>query len=288
MVAESDSQSFCLSCRLSEIIPDLSKPGNVDRWNETEVAKRRLIYSLFWLGLPLVDKNTDPVNGLSFRLAEDNESYFEFVANPLETGPVMTGHLNGTISLNIKEADPVFREEIRTHMQERYRTLLGHLRHESGHYYWDRLIRNSNLTMEFRSLFGDEQRDYQSSLQHYYSHGPVEGWQSSWISAYASSHPWEDWAECWAHYLHIIDTLETAYDFGGEVYTSDFVIKGQQFSKHYLSAINVNQLLNEWSKLSVMINEMNRSLGLADAYPFCMSGILIDKMAFIHKVITAR
>ena len=285
MVAESDSHTFCLSCRLSEIIPNLSKPGNIERWNEIELAKRRLIYSLFWLGLPLIDKNIDPVNGLSFQLTEDNEHYSEFATNPWEAGPVMTGHIDGTISLNIAEADPVFREKIRTRLQERYRTLLGHLRHESGHYYWDRLVKNSNLLQEFRTLFGDEQGDYQSSLQDYYNRGPIDNWQSNWVSAYASSHPWEDWAECWAHYLHIVDTLETAYDFGGTVYTSNFVIQGQQFSKQYLSSVSINQLLDEWSKLSVMLNEMNRSLGLADAYPFYMSGILIDKMAFIHKVI---
>ena len=285
MVAESDTQAFCLSCRLSDIIPDLSKPGNSERWNQIELAKRRLIYSLFSLGLPVIDKKTDPLNGLSFELTEDSEHFSEFATNPYDAGPVMTGHIGGTISLNIKEADPVFREKVRTHMQERYRTLLGHFRHESGHYYWDRLIKDSLLLDEFRQLFGDEQHDYQSSLQDYYNNGPVDNWQSSWISAYASAHPWEDWAECWAHYLHIIDTMETAYDFGGEVYTSSFVIQGQQFNKQYLSTISITQLLDEWSSLSVMLNEMNRSLGLSDAYPFYMSGILIDKMAFIHKTI---
>ncbi len=285
MVAETDSSSFCLSCRLSEIIPDLGKPGNIDRWNQIEQAKRRLIYSLYRLGLPLIDKQTDPINGLSFELTEDNERCSEFAINPSGAGPVMTGHIGGTISLNIKEADPVFREKVRTHMQERYRTLLGHFRHESGHYYWDRLVRNSYLLNEFRKLFGDEQRDYQASLKDYYNSGPVDNWQSSWISAYASSHPWEDWAECWAHYLHMVDTMETAYEFGGEVYTSGFVVKGQQFDREYLSTINIHQLMEEWRRLSVMLNEMNRSLGLDDAYPFFMSGILMDKIAFIHRVV---
>lgn len=172
-------------------------------------------------------------------------------------------------------------------MQERYRTLLGHFRHESGHYYWDRLVKNSYLLDEFRLLFGDEQRDYQSSLQYYYNNGPVDNWQSGWVSAYASAHPWEDWAECWAHYLHIVDTMETAYDFGGDVYTSGFAVKGQQFSKQYLSTINIHLLIDEWCSLSVMLNEMNRSLGLDDAYPFSMSGPLMDKLAFIHKVVVS-
>jgi len=286
MVPETDKNHFCLSCRLSEIIPDLTKPENFDRWRRVESAKRRLIYSLFWLDLPLFDKSGDPQNGLSFQLAEDNEHYSEFVTIPSDSGQIKTGHINGTITINIAEADAVFREEIRVRMQERYRTLLGHLRHESGHYYWDLLISKTDyLLEEFRNLFGNEQSDYQAALHQHYINGPVANWQSGWVSAYASAHPWEDWAECWAHYLHMIDTLETAYDFGGEMYTSDYVIHGQQFSKAYLLSVSFDQLMDEWIKLSIMLNEMNRSLGLDDAYPFYMSDLLKEKMAFVHKVI---
>lgn len=288
MIPESETQVYCLSCRLSEIIPDLSKPENVDRWNRIERAKRRLIYSLFWLGLPLVDKTSDPENGLLFQLMEDEEHYSEFAAVPTITSKVVTGHQNGTITLNIEEADSVLREEIKTRMQERYRTLLGHLRHESGHYYWDILVKNSGLINEFRELFGDEREDYSAALQRYYNEGPKVNWQSQWVSAYASSHPWEDWAECWAHYLHMTDTMETAYDFSGEVYLPETKITGQQFSKQFLKTMSINQLVDEWFNLSIFINEMTRSLGLPDAYPFLLSDVLINKMDFIHKVIVSE
>jgi hypothetical protein len=287
MIADSDPGNFCVSCQLSEIIPNLSKPENVERWKQIERAKRRLIYSLLWLGLPIIDKKTDPENGLSFRLMEDHEHYSEFAINPSEKKRVITGHVAGTITLNIEEADSSFREDIRNRLQESYRTILGHLRHESGHYYWDRLVKHSTYLNEFRDLFGDEQENYQEALNNYYQRGPKKDWQISYISAYACSHPWEDWAECWAHYLHMIDTMETANDFGDDIYTSDVVAPGQQFSKQYLSSISINQLIDEWSRLSVMLNEMNRSLGQADAYPFNLTNVLRNKIGFIHKVITS-
>lgn len=287
MVAERDSSPFCISCRLSEIIPDLSNPENVKRWQRIERAKRRLLYSLYWLGLPVIDKSVDEENGLSFRLMEDRVHYSEFVNILPERDHIMTGHMGGVITLNIEEADPVMREEMRARMQERYRTLLGHLRHESGHYYWDRLLRNSLDLNEFRTLFGDERVDYESALQVYYNNGPVANWQASWVSAYASAHPWEDWAECWAHYLHMIDTLETASDFGFDVTGTSSASVGQRFDKTYLASFSVDQLVKEWGKLSVALNEMNRSMGLADAYPFVLSDMVINKLSFVHRIITS-
>lgn len=286
MIPVSDPGNFCPSCRLSEIIPNLGKQENIERWKRIERAKRRLVYSLFWLELPIEDKKTDPVNGLSFHLMEDHEHYSEFAISPSDKHQVITGHVAGTITLNIAEADSSFREDIRNRLQESYRTILGHLRHESGHYYWDRLVNNSIYLEGFRELFGNEQEDYQKALANYYQNGPVKDWYTHYVSAYACSHPWEDWAECWAHYLHMIDAMETAYNFGDEIYTSDVVVPGQQFSKEYLSSININDIIDEWAKLSVMLNEMNRSLGQADAYPFNVTDVLRNKIAFIHKVIT--
>lgn len=286
MIADDDANKFCLSCRMSEVIPNLRKSENIERWNKIERAKRRLVYSLIRLELPFKDKQTDPLNGLSFRLMEDNKHYSEFASGPVESLHIVTGHRNSTITLNIAEADTVFREKVRTRMQERYRTILGHLRHESGHFFWEKLVRNTNFYQEFQRLFGDEKLDYQTALARYYKHGPVDDWQLYCVSAYASSHPWEDFAECWAHYLHIIDTLETTYDFGGEIYTSEYLVIGQRFDKKYLSTVMINQLLDEWSTLAILLNEMNRSLGLADAYPFLMTDLIIGKMAFIHKIVT--
>ena len=286
MVAETDTNSFCVSCRLSEIIPDLSNPENVKRWHRIERAKRRLLYSLFSLGLPVIDKAVDAERGLSFRLMEDRTHFSEFVNILPERDRVMTGHFDGVITLNIEEADPVLREEMRARMQERYRTLLGHLRHESGHYYWDRLLSDSPAIAEFRSLFGDERADYETTLKNYYNNGPVNDWQTNWISAYASAHPWEDWAECWAHYLHMVDTLETAYDFGFDVNGASNATYGQRFDRSYLASISINNLVDEWINLYVALNEMNRSMGLADAYPFVLSPTIVNKLSFIHKIIT--
>ena len=128
--------------------------------------------------------------------------------------PVKTGHENGVITVNIAEADEDEREHRRLAMHEPYRTLVGHLRHESGHFYWDRLIANSPNLIQFRELFGDETLDYEVALEAHYKQGPPAEWSERNVTAYASSHPWEDWAETWAHYLHIMDTLETAASFG--------------------------------------------------------------------------
>lgn len=282
MVPEADDHKLCFSCRLSEIIPDLSKAKNIELWARVERAKRRLLYSLMWLELPIVGRDADPEHGLAFHLMED-QGYSEFVqVMPMEE-QVITGHKSGVITLNIAEADPVSREQSRARMQEAYRTLLGHFRHEAGHFYWDRLLRQSSRLDDFRGLFGDERSDYDSRLQAYYAQGPAPGWQARWVSAYASAHPWEDWAETWAHYLHMIDTLETACDYSFDVCdTGARVASHPQFSAAYLSTISIYDLINEWSHLSVALNDMNRSMGLADAYPFVLTDIIIDKLAFIH------
>lgn len=290
MVPEADSNAFCFSCRLSEIIPDLSNPHNIDLWGRIESAKRRLIYSLLWLELPIVNRQQDPQQGLAFHLLEDaDQGFSEFAkAMPMHDS-VVTGHQNGIITLNIAEADPSAREQNRTEMQEAYRTLLGHFRHESGHYYWDVLVRNSPRLEAFRQTFGNERIGYAAVLQGYYENGPVANWQENWISAYASSHSWEDWAETWAHYLHMIDTLETANDYDLNLgQDNDTAPKRPQFSAEYLSTISINDLVSEWSNLSVVLNDLNRSMGMADAYPFVLSQTIIDKLAFVHQVVTQR
>ncbi len=103
---------------------------------------------------------------------------------------------------------------MRVQMHEPYRTLLGHFRHEVGHYYWDRLIAETRWQEGYRNLFGDERASYADALDHHYKNGAPDNWQESSVSAYATMHPWEDWAETWAHYLHMMDAVDTALGFG--------------------------------------------------------------------------
>ena len=206
MVAEEDPNPYCAACRLNQVIPNLDKPGNRERWLRVEKRKRRLIYDLRRHRLPLVGRDLEPQTGLAFAFMEDDpsesdDSGLEFQDHH-EGMQIMTGHANGLITINIAEADDVQRERMRVAMNEAQRTLLGHFRHESGHYYWDRLVRNGPLLGRVRELFGDERENYQDALGRYYNEGAEPGWQDNFVSAYASSHPWEDWAECWAHLRH--------------------------------------------------------------------------------------
>ena len=174
-------------------------------WRKLEAAKHRLFYTLLRLNLPIETRNENP-EGLAFDFLADQ---------PAQSGPkVMTGHDNGLITIALAEADDAERERRRTAMGEPYRTLLGHFRHEVGHYYWDRLVRDEGRLDPCRAVFGDDSQDYEQALQRHYAEGAPANWQENFVSAYATTHPWEDFAETWAHYLHIVDTLEMAGAFG--------------------------------------------------------------------------
>ena len=207
LVNTDQAEAFCAACRHNRTIPDLTNPENLLHWRKIEFAKHRLFYTLLRLRLPLATRLEDP-NGLGF----------DFLSNPIGAAAahsrVMTGHASGLITLNVAEADDPERERQRKSMGEPYRTLLGHFRHEIAHYYWDRLVAESPRIDEFRRLFGDEREDYEASLQRHYTNGPAPDWPERFVTSYASSHPWEDFAETWAHYFHMIDTLETAFAFG--------------------------------------------------------------------------
>ena len=271
---------FCLSCRLNVMIPDLSINHNKILWSLTEAAKRRLIYSLLEIRLPLENREDNPRLGLGFR----------FLANTLNrdgsSTPVMTGHEDGIITLNIAEADDVYREKTRLAMNEPYRTLLGHFRHEIGHYYWDRVVRDTNYIFGFRDLFGDERADYNQALKAYYATGAPPDWQNRYISVYATAHPWEDWAETWAHYLHIHDTLEVASDFGLISRRLQQNIKTDSQGAWMLPKPQTfNEVIEAWSQLSVALNSINRSMGLSDIYPFVLSKPVVEKLRFIAEVV---
>jgi hypothetical protein len=277
---EDSTESFCQSCRLNQVIPDLSSGRNLGLWALMESAKRRLIYSLITLGLPLKSKIQDPQNGLAFCFLSDT-------VNPDgSANRILTGHDNGTITLNIAEADDGFREQTRLSMKEPYRTLLGHFRHEIGHYYWDRLVPGSEFIDRFRELFGDERQDYDQALQTYYANSAPANWQDHHISAYSTAHPWEDWAESWAHLMHIRDTLEVADDFG---------LKGKRIYRNLEGTQNqptttsepdeFERMIQEWLELIVVLNSINRSMGHPDLYPFVLSVPVIEKLRFISETI---
>jgi hypothetical protein len=278
--ADNTTESFCVSCRLDTVIPDKSVPQNVVLWALTEAAKRRLVYSSLRLKLPLASKTDDPERGLGFRFMADTTKPDGTIEH------VITEHNNGLITLNLAEADDAAREKIRLGMKEVYRTLLGHFRHETGHYYWDRLVLNSKFLEPFRQLFGDERQSYEDNMKKYYANGAPANWAENYISAYSTMHPWEDWAESWAHFLHIQDTLEVAVDFGlvGKRIKIDPKgdAEGRQAS---LTAKPFDQVMEAWAELTIALNSINRSMGLRDLYPFILSQPVVDKLHFISDVI---
>lgn len=275
--------ALCLCCRLTRTLPSLNDPEHAAWWGRIELAKRRMVSSLLALRLPVVPRSEDPQRGLAFDI---------LVSLP-GAPPVVTGHVHGVITLDACEADDATREHRRTSLREPYRTLLGHLRHESGHYFWERLVDGTAWLAPFRAVFGDERADYAQALQDHYNQGPPADWSSRHVTSYASCHPWEDWAETWAHYLHMRDTLGTARGFGirgdrvelaCEPFAPDVLHEGGSATA---DATDQQFLLwlNQWLHLTVALNEISRSMGVADFYPFVLSRPAVRKLHLVHRVI---
>ena len=276
LVAVEEDSELCRWCRFTEVIPDLSVPGNRELWRKLNAAQRRLLYGLTMLDLNPVSKFDDPGRGLTFRF---------LATTPQEN--VLTGHENGVITLNIAEADDAERERRRTQMGEGYRTLLGHFRHEVGHYYWDRLIEDTGRQEECRATFGDERADYQQALQNHYSRGAPADWSMHFVSEYASTHPWEDWAETWAHYLHMTAVLESARSCGLTLRPRHPKQPGVEAEDLPLSQGDGDfpSLIEAWKPVTIALNSLNRSIGQPDAYPFALEDVVIGKLKFIHDTI---
>jgi hypothetical protein len=281
LVDASDSNPLCIACRLNRTIPNLDDPDNARYWAAIEVAKRRLLAELLALGLPVRSRvDEDPERGLMF----------DFLRSPPEGPRVMTGHAEGLITLDVEEADDVRREKIRHDLHEPYRTLLGHFRHEIGHYYWDRLVRDTKWLAPFRELFGDERASYAEAVKRNYEQGPPGDWADSYISSYAATHPWEDWAETWAHYLHIVDSLGTALGFGLDA--SELETRISPFTREDLyapddpDAMRFLPLLNAWIEMIMVLNELARSLGQPDFYPFVMPRAVVAKLQLVQMIVT--
>ncbi|MBI5275559.1 MAG: putative zinc-binding peptidase [Burkholderiales bacterium] len=277
-VPAKDPNALCVSCRQTRVLPDLSVPDNLDRWFRIESAKRRLFYTLAKLGL----QSPAPPDG------ERDGPCFEFLAD-LPGQPVMTGHCEGVITLNVAEADDAERVRLRVELHEPYRTLLGHLRHESGHFYWEQLVVARGRIEAFRDVFGDERADYRAALQVHYASGAPADWQDFHVSAYATAHPWEDWAETWAHYLHMVDLLETAASYNTRVTVPGTEEEVEEVTNPFETGRpDFEALVDQWIPVTLLVNSLNRSLGQDDAYPFALSAGALSKLRFVHDVISAE
>ncbi len=285
LVARSGGNRFCVACRHNRTIPDLAIDENLQNWRRVEQAKHHLFYSLLRMKLPLATRLEQPDTGLAF----------DFLADPL-AGPgaaqpaVMTGHDNGVITLNLAEANDVVRERRRVRMGEPYRTLLGHFRHEIGHYYWDRLVRDGGKLEACRAIFGDDSLDYGLALETYYATGPSINWDQSFVSAYASAHPWEDFAETWAHYIHIVDTLEMAGAYGLRLRPPHMsmpdTISADRLDPYREGTIE--QLVQVWHPITLTVNSLNRCIGQPDFYPFVIAPTVVAKLGFIHDLVRSN
>jgi len=279
-----DSEALCRSCRLTRVIPNLRQPGSTQAWHKLEIAKRRLLYTILAVGLGLSGKTSADPTGVEFEFLKDS-------AEPNgDLSRVLTGHDNGLITINVAEADDVYREQQRARQNEPYRTLLGHFRHEIGHYYWDRLILDRPRQSDFGRLFGDESADYQTALDQHYQYRPPPNWESDFISAYASTHPWEDWAESWAHVMHMIDALETAESVGVSIQPQRPGEPALDISKTMFKAgvAEFDDMIAAWLPLTFALNNFTRGLGLADGYPFVLSDRVVSKLRFVYGTITAN
>ena len=272
MLEAGDPGPLCRSCRLTRKRPADADADGLAAFAKAEAAKRRLLFGLLDLGLA-VDEDVLAFDLLSSRSA-----------------PVVTGHDDGVITIDLAESDDARREQRRAELGEPYRTVLGHFRHEIGHYYWPILIEPTDELEDWRSLFGDERLDYDEALQRHYKSGPPSDWSDRHVSGYAAAHPWEDWAETFANYLHIRDTLDTAANYGLVVAGPD---AAQDDSLMAVPTPNVGResfdaVISDWLPLTYALNAVNRSMGRDDLYPFTLASTVIDKLAFVHNRVRAQ
>lgn len=266
LVDTADTDDLCVSCRLTRTRPADDDIDAMAAYADAETNKRRVVLELTELGLPIVGRDEDTATGLVFDLLSSAEQQ------------VMTGHDNGLITLDLAEGDDVHREQLRVAMSEPYRTLVGHFRHEIGHYYQMVLVGDGEHRAAFEELFGDPDSSYQDALDRHYSEGAPEGWEDNYVSSYATMHPAEDWAETFAHYLHIRDTLDTAAAFG-------MAPAGSTLESPLPGDVGFDQIVDWWLPLSWALNQINRSMGHQDLYPFVLPPTVVKKIGFVHSLI---
>lgn len=268
-----ETGGLCTSCRLTRTRPPEEDAEATAAFADAEAAKRRLVFQLLELDLPL-SSWTDEPGGLAYDLLSSTNEQ------------VVTGHEDGIVTIDLAESDDPHREQIRADMGEPYRTMLGHLRHETGHYYWPVLVERAGRLDGFRELFGDERADYGEAMTRHYEQGAPAGWESEHVSAYATMHPWEDWAESFAHYLHIRDTTQTAAAFGIRVERRDEALSANPDVDS--NGASFESILADWLPLSYALNAVNRSMGRDDLYPFVLSPAVVEKLTWVHTTSTVR
>ncbi|MDQ7992074.1 MAG: putative zinc-binding metallopeptidase [Propionicimonas sp.] len=278
LVADETGTGRCFSCQLTRTRPAADDTIALEKLASTAQAKRRLLVQLKSLGLP-VDPHFERDGGLGFDL----------ISSFSENRQVMIGHANGIVTIDLAESLDEHRERLRIALGEPYRTMLGHFRHEVGHYYQWVLVEQTDRIDECRGLFGDERASYSDAIARHYATGSPDGWEASFISEYATMHPWEDFAECFAHYLHINETLNTAATAGLELALErQRVITLPQVvaPKERYGAGEFDALLEDWRWVSLFFNRANRAMGKADLYPFRITPAVAEKLRFIHRVLT--
>lgn len=244
---------LCASCRLVD--PNIW--AHDPRMVPFQTAQRRALYQLAELGVPWRD--VDPA--LRF-------VYLSKTADPDAT----IGHRGGEITLDIDEADPAYGERIRANLGEHYRTPLGHLRHELGHFVWLTMVANDpDRLAAFRERFGDERDDYAAALERHYQRVDDLSWRDRHVSFYASAHPWEDFAESWAQVMHVHDVVETGAAWGVVHAPAD--------------PADARAWLGTSVTASVAANELARAMGMRDLYPFALTEGARTKVEFCWRLV---
>ena len=257
--------TWCRSCALTRGRPDDERPAALDAWARAEAAKRRLVHQLDDLGLPVVARSDAIPGGLAF----------DFVALPGTGG--ITGHRDGVVTLDLAEVDDRYRDDLRRQLGERFRSVIGHLRHEIGHYYWTTLVQQPGREPAVRRTFGDERVDYGDALAGHYA-GATSWDVRRFVSPYAASHPLEDWAETFAHYLHILDATGTAVAHGllpdpagaiaGPTATLDF-----------------SAVLAAWRSLHVALDAISEAVGSPAVFPVDPLDTVTAKLVVVHELV---
>ncbi len=263
---------LCFACLLTRTRPGDDNATGLEAFREAEAAKRHLLFELGGLGLP-VDSFREREGGLAFDLLCSDEQ------------AVTTGHANGVVTLDLAESDDVHRKQMQIELGEPYRTLLGHFRHEVGHYYFPILTADPEALAEARETFGDEREDYRAALDRHYDQGPPADWHDNYVSAYATMHPAEDWAETFAHFLHIRDTMQTAAAYRMRVEGPSDAETPAPPEIDDPEAFET--VIAEWLPLTYALNALNRSMGRDDLYPFVLSPPAIAKLHVMAELARA-